>query len=70
MAGSFRSVRRNRPSSNSGSETSRALVAAVPLQELMRMDFDRPLAKDLMFKMEVAPVSSRKRMRAPSIWTC
>src|SRR5260221_10643461 len=45
----------------SGIATSRALVAAVPLQEVTWISLKRPPAKDFRFSMVVAPVSTRNR---------
>src|SRR5215475_6337746 len=69
IAGSFRSRRVCSPKVSSGRETSRALVAAVPLQDETRISFERPEANDLRFSVVVAAVSRRKRMSAPSMRT-
>src|SRR6516162_3935679 len=50
-------------------ETSRALVAAVPDQEVIWISFMRPVLKDLRLSVEVAPVSTRKRISADPMRT-
>src|SRR3989440_9286896 len=69
MAGSFKSRRRCSPKASSGMNTSRALVAAVPVHEEMRISLERPEEKDLMLRTVVAAVSRRKRISAPSMRT-
>ena len=57
------------PSEKSEMETSRALVDAVPDQEVTWISFMRPVLKDLRLSVGVAPVSTRNRISAGPIRT-
>lgn len=58
MAGNFKSRKVCVPSVNSDRRTSRALVAAVPLQEVISISFERPDVTEPRLRIVVAPVSS------------
>jgi hypothetical protein len=66
MAGSFKSRSLWLPNSTSGKETSRALMAALPLHDSMWICLDSPAVKDFRLRMVVAPVSSRNRRFSPA----
>ena len=69
IAGNFKSRKVCLPSVNSATETSRALVAAVPVHEAMCSSMERPRANDLMFSSVLAAVSRRNCMSFPPMWT-
>ena len=68
-AGSFTSSRRRLPSRSSEIKTSCAVAALVPFQDEISTCLERPAGNDLTFNMDVAAVSTRKRISLLSACT-
>jgi len=68
IAGSLTPRRLWLPNVNSPIETSRAFNAVVSFQDVTWTSFLRPLGNDFSLSMDVAAVSTRKRLSALSTW--